>query len=73
MKDCLLSVAPIIKGERFNLNQFLNNNLEYEQMKNIPYASTIGGLMRAQVCTRPEIIFAVGILGRYPSNQSLDH
>jgi len=34
-------------------------------MKNIPYASVVGGLMYAQVCTRLDIAFAVGMLGRY--------
>ncbi|XP_039162985.1 secreted RxLR effector protein 161-like [Eucalyptus grandis] len=42
-------------------------------MKNIPYASVVGSLMYAQVCTRPDIAFAVGMLGRYQSNPGMDH
>ncbi|XP_050890576.1 secreted RxLR effector protein 161-like [Lathyrus oleraceus] len=42
-------------------------------MKNIPYASVVRSLMYAQVCTRPNIAFAVGILGRYQSNLDMDH
>ncbi|XP_050915368.1 secreted RxLR effector protein 161-like [Lathyrus oleraceus] len=42
-------------------------------MKNIPYASVVGSLMYAQVCTRPDIPFAVGILGRYQSNLGMDY
>ncbi|XP_041011264.1 secreted RxLR effector protein 161-like [Juglans microcarpa x Juglans regia] len=42
-------------------------------MKNIPYASAVGSLMYAQVCTRPDIAFAVGMLGRYQSDPGLDH
>ncbi|XP_061348346.1 secreted RxLR effector protein 161-like [Gastrolobium bilobum] len=42
-------------------------------MKNIPYASAVGSLTYAQVCTRPDIAFAVGVLGRYQSNSGLDH
>ncbi|RDY02200.1 hypothetical protein CR513_14378, partial [Mucuna pruriens] len=34
-------------------------------MKNIPYASTIGSLMYAQVCTRLDVAYAVGVLERY--------
>jgi len=30
-------------------------------------------LMYAQTCTRPDISFAVGMLGRYQSNPGLDH
>ena len=42
-------------------------------MQNIPYASVVGSLMYSQVCTRPDIAFAVGMLGRYQSNSGLDH
>ena len=45
MKDCSPSVAPIVKGDRFNLNQCLKNDFEKEQMKNIPYASVVGSIM----------------------------
>jgi len=42
-------------------------------MENIPYASVVGSLMYAQTCTRPDISFAVGMLGRYQSNPGLEH
>ncbi|XP_074266262.1 secreted RxLR effector protein 161-like [Silene latifolia] len=42
-------------------------------MKNIPYASAVGSIMYAQVCTRPDIAYAVGVLGRYQSNLGVDH
>ncbi|KAL1312798.1 hypothetical protein AAHE18_16G065000 [Arachis hypogaea] len=44
-----------------------------KQMQNIPYASAVGSLMYAQVCTRPDIAFAVSILGRYQSNLGIIH
>ena len=65
MKDCSLSVAPIVKGDRFNLNQCPKNELEMEQMKNISYASAVGSIIYAQVCSRPDIAFAIRMLGRY--------
>jgi hypothetical protein len=64
MKNCSASVAPIIKGDKFSNDQCPQNALEQEQMKNIPYASAIGSLLYAQVCTRPDIVIAVGMLGR---------
>ncbi|KAL4325263.1 hypothetical protein GQ457_11G002710 [Hibiscus cannabinus] len=73
MKDCSPSVATIVKGDKFNLNQCPKNEFEREQMKNIPYASVVGSLMFAQVCIRPDIAFAVGMLGRYQSNPGIDH
>jgi len=48
-------------------------DLEWKQMENIPYASIVGSSMYAQTCTRPNISFAVGMLGRYQSNPGLDH
>ena len=65
MKDCSPSIAPIVKGDKFNLDQCPKNDLEWEQMKNIPYASTVGSLMYVQVYTRPDIAFSVRMLGRY--------
>ena len=73
MKDCSPSVSPIVNCDRFNMNQCPKNDLEKEQMKNISYASAVGSLMYAQVCTRPDIAFAVGMLGRYQSNPGMDH
>ena len=73
MKDCSPSVAPIVKGDSFNLNQCPKNDFEREQMKNIPYASAVGSLMYAQVCTRPDIAFVVRMFGRYQSDPGLDH
>ncbi|KAL6345514.1 hypothetical protein AAG906_017238 [Vitis piasezkii] len=49
------------------------NNIEREQMKKIPYASAVGSLMYAQTCTRPDISFAVGMLGRYQSDPGFEH
>ena len=42
-------------------------------MDKIPYASVVGSIMYAQVCTRPDIAYVVGMLGRYQSNPSIDH
>jgi hypothetical protein len=42
-------------------------------MKNIPYASAIGSLMYAQVCTCPDLAFATGIFGRYHKNPEKVH
>ena len=55
------------------INQCPKIDFEWEHMKNIPYTSAVGSLMYAQVCTRPDIAFAVGVLGRYQSNLGIDH
>ncbi|KAL0553556.1 hypothetical protein IC582_007454 [Cucumis melo] len=53
--------------------QCLNNELEQHQMETIPYASIVGSLLYAQTCTRPDISFAMGMLGRYQSNPGMEH
>ena len=42
-------------------------------MKSVPYASAVGSIMYAQVCTRPDLAFATGMLGRFQSNPGPDH
>jgi len=42
-------------------------------MKEVPYASAVGSLMYAMLCTRPDICFAVGMVSRYRSNLGREH
>jgi hypothetical protein len=73
MHNCSSSVAPIVKGDKFSKFQCPKNEIERAHMKQIPYASVVGSLMYAQVCTRPDIAFAVGMLGRYQNDPGMDH
>ena len=57
--------APIVKGDSFGKYQCPKNKYELEQMKTVPYTSAVGSLQYAQVCTRPELSFVTGVLGRY--------
>ena len=61
------------KGDKFSLNQCPKSILHLKEMQNLPYASIVGSLMYAQVCTRPDIAFIVGMLGRYMSNPGKEH
>jgi len=73
MHKCSASPAPIVKGDKFGTFQCPKNEYEVVQMKNIPYASAVGSIMYAQVCTRPDLAFITGMLGRYQSNPGIDH
>ena len=73
MEKCSSVIAPIQKGDKFSLNQCPQNELERKGMERIPYASAVGSLVYAQTCTRPDISFAVGMLGRYQSNPGMEH
>ena len=39
----------------------------------VPYASAVGSLQYAQVCTRPDLTFVTGLLGRYQSYLEIEH
>ena len=42
-------------------------------MAGVPYASAVGSLIYAMLCTRPDICFAVGMVSRYQSNPGPEH
>ena len=65
--------TPISKGDKFSLKQCPQTDLDKNLMKDIPYASAVGSIMYAQVCTRPDIAFITGMLGRYLSNPGMEH
>ena len=46
---------------------------EKEDMMKVPYASAVGSLMYAMVCTRPDIGYAVGVVSRFMSNPGKEH
>ncbi|XP_061339377.1 secreted RxLR effector protein 161-like [Gastrolobium bilobum] len=73
MSKCSPGVVPVQKGDKFNLMQCPKNDVERKEMESIPYVSVVGSLMYTQTCTRPDISFAVGMLGRYQSNPGMKH
>ena len=46
---------------------------EKAEMMKVPYASVVGSLMYAMVCTRPDIGYAVGVVSRFMSNPGKEH
>ncbi|XP_074297742.1 secreted RxLR effector protein 161-like [Silene latifolia] len=65
--------TPVEKGKTLSLDQCPKTNSEKKQMSNVPYASAIGSLMYAMLCTRPEICYAVGLVSRFQSNPGPTH
>ncbi|KAJ8492114.1 hypothetical protein OPV22_013835 [Ensete ventricosum] len=46
---------------------------EKEKMQKVPYASAVGSLMYAMVCTRPDVAYAVGVTSRFLTNPGKEH
>ncbi|KAH9737203.1 Integrase catalytic domain-containing protein [Citrus sinensis] len=73
LQSCAPGKAPISKGDKISKSQCPDNDVDKARMQTVPYASVVGSLMYAQVCTRPDIAFPVGVLGRYLSNPGFEH
>ena len=65
MQNCKPGDIPVVKGDKFNKDQCPKNEIERAKMNDKPFGSALGNLMYAQVCTRPDIAFIVGVFGRY--------
>jgi hypothetical protein len=46
---------------------------EQERIATIPYASVIGSIMYAMLCTCPDVSYALSATSRYPSNYDESH
>ncbi|CAL8992233.1 unnamed protein product [Prunus brigantina] len=57
MMDCARGDVPINKGDKFSREQAPKTDQEKLEMADKPYASLVGSLMYAQVCTRPNLAF----------------
>jgi hypothetical protein len=73
MHACNPTPALIVKGDKYGSFQSLRNQYEIDQIKSVPYASAVGSLMYAQVCTSPDLAFVTGMLGRYQKNPSVSY
>ena len=73
MQNYKPSPAPIVKGDRFGEFQCPGNQYKIDQIKAVPYASAVGSLQYAQVCTRSDLAFVTGLLGRFQSNPGTEH
>jgi len=73
MQDSKLVKVPILVGVRLSTKQCPKTQEEEENMSHVPYASSVGSLMYAMVCTRPDIAHAVGVLSRFMSELGKEH
>eukprot|EP00253_Pinus_taeda_P036355 PITA_36355 len=73
MQDSKPVKVPIPVGVRLSAEQCPKTQEEEEDMFLVPYASAVGSLMYAMVCTRPDIAHAVGVLSRFLSKPRKEH
>ena len=63
--------TPLANHFKLSSKQSLASEKEKDEIKYVPYASAVGSLMYAMVCTRPDIAYTVGVVSRFLSNPSL--
>ena len=63
----------MLQGVKLSKTQCPTTAKDGEKMKSVPYASVIGSIMYAMLCTRPDVCLAISLAGRYQSNPGVDH
>ncbi|CAH9096206.1 unnamed protein product [Cuscuta epithymum] len=65
--------SPLTTNFRLTDKDCPSSEKKIEEMDRVPYASAVGSLMYAMVCTRPDIAHAVGVVSRFLSNPGKKH
>ena len=65
--------SPLPMDCKLNSGQCPKSEKDKAEMRRVSYASAVGSLMYAMVCTRPDIAFAVGTVSRYMGNPGREH
>lgn len=65
--------TPLASHFKLSVKQCPSTEDEKKEMDKVPYASAVGSLMYAMVCTRPDISHAVGVVSRFLSNPGREH
>ena len=62
MQDSKLMDTSVDKSLSFSRDMCLKTPEEKKKMSKVPYASVVGSLMYAIMCTRPNICYVVGFV-----------
>jgi hypothetical protein len=73
MNNAKVVRSPLATHFKLSTKQSPSTDEEKEDMERIPYASAVGSLMYAMVCTRPDIAHAVGVVSRFLSDPGREH
>ena len=73
MQDAKKGFLPMSHGISLSKTQSPTTPDERRRMDGIPYASAVGSIMYAMVCTRPDVSFALSMVGRYQADPGESH
>ena len=73
MQNSKKGLLPFKNGVPLSDDQRPKTLEEEKTMRQVPYASTMGTLIYAMLCTRPDISYSVGMVSRYQLNPRPKH
>ena len=73
MQDCKPISTPFPTNVKLSSKMSPSSEEERMEMSRVPYASAVGSLMFAMICTRPDIAHAVGVVSRYMAEPGREH
>ncbi|GJV88834.1 retrovirus-related pol polyprotein from transposon TNT 1-94 [Tanacetum coccineum] len=73
MQDCKPILTPFPTDVKLSSKMSPSSEKERMEMSRVPYASAVGSLMFAMICTRPDIAHAVGVVSRYMAEPGRGH
>ena len=73
MLDSKRGLLPFRHGIHLSREMSPKTPEDMMEMAKVPYASAIGSLMYAMLCTRPDIAYVVSVTSRFQSNPGLEH
>ncbi|KAJ9561764.1 hypothetical protein OSB04_006924 [Centaurea solstitialis] len=73
MDESKKGFIPMQHGIVLSKAQCPESSQDKDRMKLIPYASAIGSIMYAMLCTRPDVAYSVSVTSRYQQNPGEAH
>ncbi|KAJ9544308.1 hypothetical protein OSB04_024015 [Centaurea solstitialis] len=73
MDESKKGFIPMQHGIVLSKAQCPESSQDKDKMKSIPYASAIGSIMYAMLCTRPDVAYSVSVTSRYQQNPGESH
>jgi hypothetical protein len=73
MQDCNPSRTPMSEKKRLSSTMSPVSTEEKDDMKAVPYHEALGKLLYLSIATRPDILYAVGVLCRFSENPGREH
>ncbi|KAH9678732.1 hypothetical protein KPL71_025836 [Citrus sinensis] len=73
MLNLKLVSTPLAAHFKLSKQQELEEDAYIDHIRRIPYSGTVGSIMYAMVCTRPDVAYVIGLVSRFMGNPGKEH